>query len=61
MKEFNKENAKLQCFNCRAITKSSEWSKNVDESNPELSTFVCPICGWEHIADKPACIPEGEK
>ena len=61
MRIFKEENPRFQCFNCGAITKSSQWDKNIDEGNSELSTFICPICGWEHVANKPACIPEGEK
>lgn len=61
MRIFKEENPRFQCFNCGAITKSSQWDKNIDEGNSELSTFICPICGWEHVVNKPACIPEGEK
>lgn len=36
MREVNKEKSKIQCFNCRSVTKSSKWIKDINEDKPEL-------------------------
>ena len=88
MKIFNEENPRFQCFDCGAISKSSEWNKKtnevyennqavlprdyvennhdmmtvgVEESNPNLPSFKCPICESGPMADELIYVPEGEK
>lgn len=88
MKKFNEQNPRFQCFDCGAISKSSEWNKKtnevyeeneavlpecyiennhdmttvgLEESNPNLSSFICPICESAPMADELIYVPEGEK
>lgn len=88
MRKFNEENPEFQCFNCGAVSKSTEWNKKtnefyeeneavlpecyidnkhdmttvgLEESDPNLPSFRCPVCEAGPMANELIYVPDGKK